>query len=174
MLEKKEIIIAFSQVTSIFFSVLFGGIVFYIISKLLSSHSTLETTIITIVLVIIIMASILCYSFQKASITITEESITYSGGFLKKTIKFKNILSANIIQEKNIPSVSYKIWAYYAFGEKNGLFKLKNGKKAYIVGHADTFLYLETKDTDMLFSIDKKGISKNTVDIILQKIKALA
>ena len=146
MLEKKEIIIAFSQVTSIFFSVLFGGIVFYIISKLLSSHSTLETTIITIVLVIIIMASILCYSFQKASITITEESITYSGGFLKKTIKFKNILSANIIQEKNIPSVS----------------------------HADTFLYLETKDTDMLFSIDKKGISKNTVDIILQKIKALA
>ena len=161
MLEKKEIIIAFSQVTSIFFSVLFGGIDFYIISKLLSSHSTLETTIITIVLVIIIMASILCYSFQKASITITEESI-------------KNILSANIIQEKNIPSVSYKIWAYYAFGEKNGLFKLKNGKKAYIVGHADTFLYLETKDTDMLFSIDKKGISKNTVDIILQKIKALA
>ena len=173
MLEKKETIIAFSQKTNIFFIFLFGGIIFYTAVKLLSSSSTFEIAVISIVFVVVIMTIILCYSFQKSTIIITESSITYSGGFLKKTISFNEILSTNIIQKKDIPDIRYKIWAYYAFEEKNGLFKLMNGEKAYIAGNSNTFLFLETKDTDMIFSIDKKGISKSTVDILLQKIKSV-
>lgn len=100
MLEKKEIIVAFSQKTNIFFIFLFGGIIFYTTVKLLSSSSTFEIAVTSIVFVVVIMTIILCYSFQKSTIIITESSITYSGGFLKKTISFNEILSANIIQKK--------------------------------------------------------------------------
>ena len=67
-----------------FFIFLFGGIIFYTAVKLLSSRSTFEITSTAIIFIIIIMTSILCYSFQKSTIIITESSITYSGGFLKK------------------------------------------------------------------------------------------
>ena len=103
MLEKKETIIAFSQKTNIFFIFLFGGIIFYTAVKLLSSSSTFEIAVISIVFVVVIMTIILCYSFQKSTIIITESSITYSGGFLKKTIPFNEILSTNIIQKKRYP-----------------------------------------------------------------------
>lgn len=43
--------------------------------------------------------------------------------------------------------------------------------KAYIANKDNILLHLKIKDTDMLFFIDEKGILKNTVDIILQKIE---
>lgn len=128
-----------------FFIFLFGGIIFYTAVKLLSSRSTFEITSTAIIFIIIIMTSILCYSFQKSTIIITESSITYSGGFLKKTISFSEILSANIIQKKDIPDIRYKIWAYYAFEEKNGLFKLMNGEKSIYCWKLKHFFILGNK-----------------------------
>ena len=96
---------------------------------MLSSKSLLVVKILSPVLIIMVIATVLTFSFRKATITINDEYITYSGGFLKKKIEFSKILSANMITKKNYPLQVINFWAYYAFGEINGLIKLDNGKK---------------------------------------------
>jgi len=165
---KKETIMVFSQTTDIVSVILFGGILIALIISMLSSKSLLVVKILSPALTIMVTATVLAFSFRKATITINDEYITYSGGFLKKKIEFSQILSANLITKKDLPPASYKIWAYYAFGEINGLIKLDNGKKAYIAGNSETYLQLVSNSFDMIFAVGEKGLSQNMVDAIFK------
>ncbi len=168
---KKETIVVFSQITDIISVILFGGILIALIISMLRSESLLAVKSLSPVLIIMMATTALVFSFRKATITMNDEHITYSGGFLKKKLELSQILSVNLITKKDLPPAIYKIWAYYAFGEINGLIKLDNGKKAYLAGNSETYLHLISNNVDMLLAVGEKGLSNSMIDAILKTKK---
>ncbi len=166
---KKESIRIFSSASATF---LFATFLFAFILLLknlalaFSENSTSGLLILLMVSLTLIAASALCLSFRKAAVCVDNQKITYSSGFLKKGIPYQTICSATLVSEHALPPISYKIWAYSLMKEKNGLFRLKNGKKAYIAGTSDSYLYLETSDFDAIFAVGEKGLSQGIIDMI--------
>jgi len=122
---------------------------------------------------IMLSSIVLIFSFKTAQIRISEHAIVYASGCLRKKILYCEISEAQIIHEKDFPKMAYKIWAYYAFGEKNGLFKLENGKKAYIAGTSPRYLNIVTQNFEAAFAIGEKGLSEEAAQEICLKVEKL-